>query len=477
MSHQQQPAASGHGHVHAHGPARPASRRTRIAILAVVVPFAIATVAGVVMLWPSSQPHGRNQTGTHDQIVTGSVTGVSPTSCAGGSVPSTGTASPTTSTTPAGAGCVTVTVRLTKGPGAGTSVQEVANEGPGTPHYQGGDKVVLSYTATAPAGLQYQIVDFDRQVPLAVLGAVFALVVIVVGRWRGLAALVALGLSFLMLTVFTLPALLGGANPLALAVVTAAAIMLVALYLSHGFSVRTSIAVLGTLTSLLLIGALSGGFMVLANLTGLGSEETQYVGSLYTQVHVRGLLLAGVIIGSLGVLFDVTVTQTSAVWELRAASPNLSGRALYRSGMRIGRDHIASTVNTLVLAYAGASLPLLLLFFVADRGLLNVLTSEVVAEEVARALIGGIGLVASVPLTTALAALVASHERVPQVAPRARQKRETAPVSAPVRAGAPAAVGATGRPMRGGPGPGVTRPPAPDVRGQADLGNRGRHRR
>jgi uncharacterized membrane protein len=460
-----------------------------------VVPFALATIAGMVMLWPSSQPHGRNQTGAHDQIVSGTVTGVSPTSCAGGSVPTTGTsttggATPTGTATTGGAtpggaaGCATVTVRLTKGPGAGASVQEVANQGPGTPHYQTGDKVVLSYTASAPDGLRYQIVDFDRNLPLAALGAAFALVVILVGRWRGLAALFALGLSFLALTLFTLPALLGGANPLALALVTASAIMLVALYLSHGVSVRTSIAVLGTLASLLLIGALSGGFMVLANLTGLGSEETQYVGSLYTQVHVRGLLLAGVIIGSLGVLFDVTVTQTSAVWELHAASPSLSGRALYRSGMRIGRDHIASTVNTLVLAYAGASLPLLLLFYVADRGLLNVLTSEVVAEEVARALIGGIGLVASVPLTTALAALVASRERAPGSTGRSRARGEP-PVTVPFRPGAPAPAGMAGRyprsgpPTGGGVRPGATpdgapRTPAPDARGQPD---RGRHRR
>jgi uncharacterized membrane protein len=139
----------------------------------------------------------------------------------------------------------------------------------------------------------------------------------------------------------------------------------------------------------------------------LASEEASFLGATQTQLNLRGLLLAGVVIGSLGVLDDVTVTQAAAVWELRAANLDYGIRELYRAGVRIGREHIASTVNTLVLAYAGASLPLLILFTISGRGVADTLTSEVVATEVVRSLVGGIGLVASVPVTTGVAALVA----------------------------------------------------------------------
>jgi uncharacterized membrane protein len=197
------------------------------------------------------------------------------------------------------------------------------------------------------------------------------------------------------------------------ALVGASAALLVNLYLAHGFNVRTTTAVLGTLASLALIGVLAAGFVALTHLTGLADEEASYLQALSSQIDLRGLLLGGIIIGSLGVLDDVTVTQASAVWELHEANPTYGPRPLYSSALRIGRDHIASVVNTLVLAYAGASLPLLVLFVEADRGLRDVLTSETVAAELVRTLVGSVGLVAAVPLTTALAALVAGRDRTP----------------------------------------------------------------
>jgi uncharacterized membrane protein len=175
-------------------------------------------------------------------------------------------------------------------------------------------------------------------------------------------------------------------------------------------SARTSTAVLGTLASLALIGLLGYGFSAAARLTGLDEQTQTLITSLGTGVDARGLLLAGMVIGALGVLDDVTVTQTSAVWELRAANPRLGAPALFRAAMRIGRDHVASSVNTLVLAYAGAALPLLLVFHLSGRSLQDVATSNDVAMEIVRTLVGSIGLVASVPVTTALAALVASRE-------------------------------------------------------------------
>lgn len=187
--------------------------------------------------------------------------------------------------------------------------------------------------------------------------------------------------------------------------------MLIALYMCHGLTARTSVAVIGTLISLLLIGLLGSLFIDWASLTGNTDDSTGLIHGLYPHIDMSGLLLAGVIIGSLGVLDDVTVTQTSAVWELHQADPTMGARKLYRAGIRIGRDHIASVVNTLVLAYAGAALPLLLLFSIAQSSVGTVANSELVAEEIVRTLVGSIGLVASVPVTTVLAALVVSADR------------------------------------------------------------------
>jgi uncharacterized membrane protein len=210
-----------------------------------------------------------------------------------------------------------------------------------------------------------------------------------------------------------LPAILAGSDPLAVAVVGAGLIMFAVLYLTHGFSARTSVAVLGTLVSLALIGGLGAAFAAAAKLTGLDEQTANLIATLGTGVDARGLLLAGVVIGALGVLDDVTVTQTSAVWELRRADPAMGAGALFAAAMRIGRDHVSSAVNTLVLAYAGASLPLMLLFSLSGRGIADVLTAQDVATEIVRTLVGSIGLVASVPITTALAAVVASREQVP----------------------------------------------------------------
>src|SRR6185312_9276765 len=189
-----------------------------------------------------------------------------------------------------------------------------------------------------------------------------------------------------------LPAILAGHNPLWVAVVGACLIMFVVLYLTHGPSARTSTAVLGTLVSLLLIGGLSAAFTALARLTGLDDTTSALIGALGTGVDARGLLLAGVVIAALG------------------------AHGLFTAAMRIGRDHVSSAVNTLVLAYAGASLPLMLIFSVSGRSLGDVVTTQEVATEVVRTLVGSIGLVASVPITTAVAAVVASRETAPRSA-------------------------------------------------------------
>ncbi len=271
-----------------------------------------------------------------------------------------------------------------------------------------GDKIVVARESTGTPTATYSFADFQRGRPLALLAAIFAVIVIVVARWRGFAALLGLTLAWLVLVKFVLPALLDGENPPAVALIGSAAIMVVVLYLAHGVSVRTTTALLGTFASLTLTGALAAAFTAATRVSGAASEEASYIHTAIGNINLHGLVLAGVVISSLGILNDVTVTQASAVWEISAADPSRSMRSLYSSGMRVGRDHIASTVYTLVLAYAGASLPLLLLFTLAGQPIGQVVTGDAVAEEILRTLVGGIGLVAAVPITTALAATLAS---------------------------------------------------------------------
>lgn len=392
------------GHGHGHGPATPVSRRVRTLIAALLIPMALATVAGVLLLYPFNDPTPDSALGAQHSV-RGEIT------AATGARPCTGDTG-TPGNGPAQR-CDQLTVRLTSGEAAGTTIQQTVPVEPSTPVFAQGDRVVLAYSGSEPRSeVSYRIVDFQRDKPILLLAALFALAVIILGRWHGLAALAALGLSFLVLGLFVFPALLAGENPLWVAIAGGGVIMFLVLYLTHGFSARTSTALLGTLTSLVLIGVLSYVFSAAARLTGLNEGTATLIGSLGHGVDSRGLLLAGIIIGALGVLDDVTVTQASAVWELRRANPAYGFRQLYSSAVRIGRDHVGSAVNTLAMAYAGASLPLLLLFTLSHQRLGEILTSQLVAEELVRTLVGSIGLVASVPVTTALAALVASREPV-----------------------------------------------------------------
>lgn len=387
-------APAGHGHGHGHAPAAPAGRRVRILIAALLVPCGIAALIGLALLWPSGArkaPPIGTEVPVHAAVLSTSASDCTP-----------------------GAGdgrCVAVGVRATDGPLPGGQVTLTVPVEPSTPRFAVDDEVVLAWSGADPGDpASYRIADFQRGVPLIWLAVAFAAAVIILGRWRGLAALVALGLSFAVLLIFVLPAILAGSNPLAVAIVGACLIMFAVLYLTHGFSARTSTAVLGTLASLALIGVLGSAFSAAAKLTGIDDTVGSLIAGLGGGVDARGLLLAGIVIGALGVLDDVTVTQTSAVWELRRANPDMRTRELFTAAMRIGRDHVSSAVNTLVLAYAGASLPLMLIFSLSGRGLTDVLTTQDVATEIVRTLVGSIGLVASVPITTALAAVVASRE-------------------------------------------------------------------
>jgi len=267
------------------------------------------------------------------------------------------------------------------------------------------DNDVLEILSVRPADPQslYQFADFDRRWVLIMVAVAFAVVVVALGGWRGATALVGLVVSVAILLMFVLPAILDGRSPVLVAVFGSAAIAYAAMYLAHGINRMTTIALVGMTAALVLTAALSSIVVAAARFTGFAVEETSLL-TFFDGIDVSGLLLAGIVLGAAGALDDVTITQASTVWELQEANPSLDRKGRFRGALRVGRDHIASMVNTLLLAYAGASLPLLVLFVLAHQSLGTIANSEVVAVEIVRTLVGSIGLVAAVPLTTWLAA-------------------------------------------------------------------------
>lgn len=411
----------GLGHAHAHDADAPGLEveavTVRRVLVAVVGLVALAALVGLAVLWPRGDLDiDRSALGFRDRV-DATVTSSEIATCAGGAALPSDPGDPGEGPDPidpeAGAGtgpeCVVVTARITRGASAGETATLEASTDFDSPVSQlaPGDDIVLNDAGTdVPAEVRYSFADMQRSTPLVVLAVVFAVVVVALGRLRGLLALAGIGLSMGVLLLFIFPALLGGAPPVAVAVTGATVIAFSTLYLAHGVNDRTTVALLGTLTSLALTAVLAAGFSAAAGLTGLASEESLTLLAFAPDLDFRGLLLAAVIIGTLGVLDDVTITQVSAVWELRRSDPGMGMRGLYASGIRIGRDHIASTVNTLVLAYSAAALPLLLIYTQSGLAFGEVLTTETVAVEIVQTLVGSIGLVASVPITTGLACWV-----------------------------------------------------------------------
>ncbi|SCE78949.1 YibE/F family protein [Micromonospora mirobrigensis] len=389
-----------HGH-----PAPPAPPRVRRILVATVVPLLVLTVVAAVALWPRATPD--RDPGSDVPRHHGTVSRVVSQECPPG--PETPAGGPTGRDGP----CGTVTVRVEQGPDAGREVEAPLPAGPGAPRVTAGDEIVLVKLADPadPTASSYQIAEHQRGAPLVWLVVVFAAAIVAFGRWRGLAALGGLAASFAVLLGFVLPGIAAGGSPLLIAVTGSALIMFVVLYLTHGITAQTSVAVLGTLGSLVLTGVLGTLATAATHLTGYGSEDATTLSMFQQDVDLHGLLLAGIVIGSLGVLDDVTVTQAATVTELAKANPGLSRRQLYRAATRVGRAHIASTVNTIVLAYAGASLPLLLLLVADSRPVGQILTSEFMAQEIVRSAVATLGLIAAVPLTTGLAALVTTAGR------------------------------------------------------------------
>jgi uncharacterized membrane protein len=391
----------GHDHTHHHDhPRHEIGADIRRMLLRLTVVLLVAALAGVAVWWPRDEAALDPEALGFGERVDATVTATEEAPCS----------------EDAPDRCLTVEARVDSGPDAGDTavLQTVAGGSTQLAQLDVGDAIVLNDAGgDVPAEVRYSFADVQRTLPLVVLALLFAGVVVALGRFRGFLALLGIALSMGVLLVYMFPALLAGSSPIGVALSGCALIAFGTLYLAHGISDRTTVALLGTLASLALTAALAAGFAAAVHLTGLASEDSLTLLAFAPDLDFRGLLLAAVILGALGVLDDVTITQVSAVWELRRTDPSLSRRQLYSAGIRIGRDHIASTVNTLVLAYAAAALPLLLIYTQSGLGFGGVLTSETVAVEIVQTLVGSIGLVASVPLTTALACRVIARSPAP----------------------------------------------------------------
>lgn len=443
---------TGHGHGHGldAGPgaddaltrAGGSRRRVVVALTAILVPVTLLLVAAMVALWPSgshrelslADPYG---TASGVTLFAGTVTAVEPRDCG----PQAGTLQ-----TPGGAvvgadaaarlQCVDAIVDPDGG-GTDAARVPVPPEVGASMDVAVGDRVkALDLTmlpgGTADAGgggADYVFVDFERTVPVVALALLYALVVVLVARWRGLRAILGLGLAFAVLFWFMVPALLEGGPPLWVGLVGCSLIMVVVLYFAHGFSLRTTTALLGTLIGLVLTAVLAAWGTDAAALTGMGGEYSYVLASVAPEVRLSGIVLCGLLVAGLGVLNDVTITQSSAVWELQAANPRVTARELFAAGMRIGRDHIASTVYTIAFAYAGAALPLLIVVSLYDRSLADTLLSAELVEEVVRILVGSIGLVLAIPVTTGIAVAVARAVQ-PAPNPQVPPSRSGEPVGA-----------------------------------------------
>ncbi|HSR31970.1 MAG TPA: YibE/F family protein [Anaerolineae bacterium] len=276
--------------------------------------------------------------------------------------------------------------------------------------FQEGDRVLVEHSRTLDGEDVFYLTDYVRTRPLLWLTLLFAAATLLLSGWQGVRSLIGMGVSLAVIISFIVPQILDGRNPLFIAILGSVVMMGISLYLVYGWKAKTHVAVFGLFASLIVTGLLAVWFVNWTRLSGFGAEEASFLQVAGVRLDTQGLLLAGIIVGTLGALDDIAIGQSSAIFELSKANPSLDWRALFKHGMTIGRDHIAAMVNTLLLAYVGAALPLVLLFSVFTESLGITINRAIIAEEIVRTLVGSLGLLAGVPLTSLFAALVVQRE-------------------------------------------------------------------
>lgn len=435
-----------HGHGHAPELAPQQAKRVRVLLAAIVVPLVLVALVGLVAIYPSTN----TKMGSRAFLSQGSslarleVTSLDVTGCQGvfggmqsgygttGSAGSSGADGAGTGSsgsngsggvgtdgagTNAGTSGATssadssllkdaVCAKVIKGKGKGLVVPiHVPTES--RKFVSVGDQVNAMYTPAAiSAGTPFIFIDFERAQPVGILALVYLVVVVAVAGRKGVLSILGLAAALAVLVGVMIPALLAGTNPVVVVCVCALAMLILALYLAHGVSVRTTTALLGTVAGLVVTVSLAQLSAIYAHLNGASSEDAIALTTSVPGINMSALLVCGMVLAGLGVLNDVTITQASAVWELHGANPTMGTWKLARVAMRIGRDHIASTVYTLAFAYAGSALPLIMVAALIDRSVWATILSGEIAEEVVRTLVSSIGLVLAIPSTTLIAAFL-----------------------------------------------------------------------
>lgn len=405
--------------LHANDDVEDSSRSMIVSLTVAVLAITAVAVAAMIAVWPAAEdvPRGLDPYGADGVTrVDATVTAVDPIECGGGSV------GPDNVPTVDGAcGQVTATTdddetaEFTLDPARFTAGIEV------------GDAIKVLRIQPPGQEASYEFLDFQRGVPLAVLAGAFALSVVAIARWRGLFAMLGIGITLLALTQFILPAILAGRSPLLVAIIGSTVIMIAVLYLAHGVSVRTTAALFGTLFGIAITASIGVLGTDLSSITGVGSEDDRLLLGTVPTLDLSQVAAATMVIAGLGVLNDVTVTQASAVWEMRGFQPTASRTRVFTSAMRIGRDHIASSVYTLVFAYAGSAMTILLLVSAYQQNLVMVATTEEIGQEVVRTLVGAIGLVLAVPVTTLIAVWLVPRGRADEPEPTYSGRRVAPP--------------------------------------------------
>ena len=369
--------------------------RVRVALTAIMVSVLALTFLGMAALWPRgaapAAPAPANQY-SGVVFVNADIRFLKSVSCP---QPANGTV------------CTTATVVITSRPFIGQQNDVLVPPAVVKSGIHVGDTLLLAhYPKQAGVIDNYVFVDFARQIPLGILAVIFAALVIGVGRLRGTMALVGLAVSFLLIGFFVLPALRHGESPLLVAAVSSTAIMAVIVYLTHGVSQRTTVALMGALTGIWLSTVLAIWAASVTHLNGLNSAENNTLNGITAGRDLSGILVCGIVLAGIGVLTDVTVTQATTVRDLHNQSPQVGAGGLFGGAMRVGRDHLGSTVHTLAFAYVGAAVPTLLLVQLFGAPFQPLLTTGQVAEAIVRTLVASIGIVIAIPLTTVIAALV-----------------------------------------------------------------------
>lgn len=437
-----------HGHGHAPELAPQQAKRVRVLLAAIVVPLVLVALIGLVAIYPSTN----TKMGSRAFLSQGSslarleVTSLDVTGCQGvfggmqsgygttGSAGSSGAdgagtgssgsngsggvgtdgagtnASTSGATSSADSSLLkdAVCAKVIKGKGKGKGlVVPIHVPTESRKFVSVGDQVNAMYTPAAiSAGTPFIFIDFERAQPVGILALVYLVVVVAVAGRKGVLSILGLAAALAVLVGVMIPALLAGTNPVVVVCVCALAMLILALYLAHGVSVRTTTALLGTVAGLVVTVFLAQLSAIYAHLNGASSEDAIALTTSVPGLNMSALLVCGMVLAGLGVLNDVTITQASAVWELHGANPTMGTWKLARVAMRIGRDHIASTVYTLAFAYAGSALPLIMVAALIDRSVWATILSGEIAEEVVRTLVSSIGLVLAIPATTLIAAFL-----------------------------------------------------------------------